>query len=189
MDRRTALRALAASAAVPLLSPSELAGLIEARRALRCSEPLYRPQALDEHQIALVRTVADLILPTTDTPGATDVGVHEFVDVIVSEWFDDDEADRFTAGLAQLDHDASERFGAGFLEVGAEQQTALVTEMDTRLFELRERDSEAASDSFFHWMKRLTLTGYFTSEEGAAVIGRRIIPGQFEGCLVPEATR
>ena len=38
-------------------------------------------------------------------------------------------------------------------------------------------------------MKRLTLTGYFTSEQGSRVIGRRIFPGRFEGCVVPEVTR
>ena len=49
--------------------------------------------------------------------------MHAFVDVIVAEWFDDDEAGRFTAGLAALDQSASDQFGAGFLEIEAEQQT------------------------------------------------------------------
>ena len=40
-----------------------------------------------------------------------------------------------------------------------------------------------------HLTDCFTITGYFTSEEGAAQTDYRIIPGRFEGCLVPEPAR
>lgn len=191
MDRRTAIRTLAAATALPLVSPEDFASLLEARRSLDCGGQArpFVPAALSAQQLAMVRTVADIILPRTDTPGASDVGVHEFIDIIVSEWFDADEADRFLRGLSALDTVSSVRTGSVFLESEPEQQIALVGELDGRLADLREAGDERAGESFFHWMKRLTLTGYFTSEEGMAALQHRRIPGAFEGCLVPEPTR
>jgi hypothetical protein len=49
-------------------------------------------QALDPHQAETVATIAELILPATDTPGAREAQVPEFIDVILAEWYDD--ADR-----------------------------------------------------------------------------------------------
>ncbi len=193
MDRRTALRTLALATAVPFGSPSELVALLHARRSLECKpggRP-FRPAALTPHEFELVRAVADVILPPSDTPGATDVGVHEFVDLIVAEWFDPPEAARFVAGLAELDATSMARHGSGFLEVAPDERTALVGELDAELTALRDAADPAVDPEapFFHWMKRLTLTGYFTSEEGLRLIDHRTVPGSFEGCFVPEPGR
>ena len=194
MDRRTALRALAAAAAFPFASSAEGESPREARRVLDCAPSgvgPFRGAAQTERQLAMVSVIADVILPPTDTPGATDAGVPGFVDLIVAEWFDPDEAERFTEGLAELDSGSSERFGRGFLEASPEQRSLLVTELDRALVESRERDAGGvdAPDTFFQWMKRLTLTGYFTSEPGLAAVGYRVVPGRFEGCVGPGAGR
>ncbi len=63
-----------------------------------------RPAAgLTDAQLALVGAIADTILPRTDSPSATDVGVPAFVDVIVSENYTDDERAAFLAGLDAID--------------------------------------------------------------------------------------
>lgn len=193
MDRRTAIRALATASVVPLASPTDLVALLDARRTLTRSptDRVFRPAALTPHELELVGTVADIILPPSDTPGATDVGVHEFVDLIVAEWFDPPEAARFTAGLAKLDATSTARHGSGFLDTGHDDRTELVAELDRELAELRDAEDPIVDpdETFFHWMKRLTLTGYFTSAEGLRLLDHRTVPGPFEGCLVPEAQR
>jgi hypothetical protein len=192
MDRRTALRTLAAASVVPWSSPHDLAVLLEARCAVaRASSEAFRPAALTPHELAVVSRVADIILPRTTTPGATDVGVHEFIDLIVAEWFDPDQQARFTSGLAGLDASAMDRFARPFLEISHDERVALVDELDAELASLRETEGPEpdAEDTFFHWMKRLTLTGYFTSEEGLHLTGYRTVPGRFLGCLAPESVR
>jgi hypothetical protein len=190
MDRRTALRTLAAATVVPWASPNDLRVLREARGTVDHQESgPFRPAALSSHELELVKAVADIILPRTTTPGATDVGVHEFIDLIVAEWFESQEAARFKAGLADLDAYATDRFGRAFLEGSRDQQITIVTELDEDLARLQQAGDPATDpeDTFFHWMKRLTLTGYFTSEEGLRLTGYRTIPGRFLGCLVPTA--
>ena len=190
MDRRTAIRTLAGATALPVLSATELAGALEARRTLGCAspDPLFRPVVLNPHQLDLVRSVADVILPPTDTPGASDLGVHEFIDLMLAEWFGAEESEVILAGLADLDRQAEVQHGADFLGASAEERHDLVTGLDEDLAALYQSgaDEGALASSFFYWMKRLTITGYFTSEEGAAQTDYRIVPGTFEGCLVPE---
>jgi len=193
MDRRTAIQTLAAATMLPLANSEELARLRRARRALEGSPgPDQAPRGvLSSREIEMVEAIAEIIIPETDTPGAAAVGVHEFIDLIVTEWFDPEEADRFRAGLAEFDERAREGHGTDFLACSADQQTALVADLDRELAELREAGPAAGdpTDTFFHWMKRLTLTGYFTSQEGMLVLEQDIIPGRFEGCVVLEAGR
>ena len=44
-----------------------------------------------------------MIIPETDTPGATSVKVPEFIDLILTEWASDDERAAFLAGLSDID--------------------------------------------------------------------------------------
>lgn len=193
MDRRTAIQTLAAATLFPLANSAELARLRQARRVLECS-PVQgsAPQgALNSHEIDMVETIAEIIIPETDTPGASAVGVHKFIELIVTEWFDPEEASRFQSGLAELDGQARVRHGADFLTCSGDQQTALVTDLDRELAERRVANPRVGGpeDTFFHWMKRLTLTGYFTSQEGMRVLEQEIIAGRFEGCVESEAGR
>jgi gluconate 2-dehydrogenase gamma chain len=188
MDRRSAVRTLATTAALPVLAPEQLSALLGARRSLRhAAAGDLPPAALTEGELEIVGLVADIILPRSETPSATDVGVPAFVDLIVSEWMDEDEAQELRGGLADLDAVAAERFGRAFAECVGDQQMTLVRELDDRL---PEAGTEAETpEGVYPTLKRLVLTGYFTTEAGAAQTGYRIIPGAFGGCVAPEAAR
>ncbi|WP_243663404.1 gluconate 2-dehydrogenase subunit 3 family protein [Rhodothermus marinus] len=67
MDRREALKRLALLTG-GALSMSTIAGVLGGCRA--GSAPGYRPQTLSSDQHELVATIAELIIPETDTPGA-----------------------------------------------------------------------------------------------------------------------
>src|SRR5436309_379224 len=103
MQRREALRFLGAATLAPLLAP------LSARERWALGLELHRKlasgaagQALSAPQLAQVRALADAILPRTDTPGAVDVGAPEFVDLLLAEWYPDDERQRLLAGLDAL---------------------------------------------------------------------------------------
>ena len=132
MDRRTALRTLAAGVALPVLSPADLYGLRSARTVVQCGVPPqpFIPATLSTEQLETVSIVADTILPPTETPGASDVGVPEFIDLMLTEWYDPDEVDVFLAGLAGLDEQARTRFGTSFNEASPDQHRTLVQDLD-----------------------------------------------------------
>jgi hypothetical protein len=186
MDRREALRTLGAFASLSLFTPDEQALAAEARRTLGWDLGHSYPRALSAHQLETVGLLADVILPATETPGATDVGVPAFIDLMVEEWLDEEESAAFLTGIEELDRTARDRFGATFAGAEPADRVTLVEELDQSL--TTPVDPDAGPD-FYRWMKRLTLTGYFTSEEGAALTGYRIVPGAFEGCSVSGGSR
>ena len=138
-----------------------------------------------------LEALADIIIPETDTPGAAEAGVTEFVTALVDGWLDDEDRDRFLAGLDTVDATARERFGADLADCPEAQRTQLVGEFDAELVRLREDPDARASRYFFHDVKRFTITAYFTSEVGLDALGYRTTFRTFEGCapLTPAESR
>lgn len=131
----------------------------------------------------LVLAITEHILPRTDTPGARDARVNEFIAVIVSEWYDAGERSRFKDGLADVDQRCQRQFGARFLEANSAEQEALLRELEAEVSALRQAKRDA-SRMFWPTIKGLTLFGYFTSElVQKEVLRTRISPGRFDGCV------
>ena len=173
MDRRDLLRAFGAATALALL-PRHTA---EAwARVAELEQGLRPPGALTTAQLALVGAIADTLLPRTDSPGATDVGVPAFVDVIVSDNYDDTERATFAAGLDALDGLARSSAGASFAELAPDARGHVIAaiEGDTN------RHTEPART---YWrLKGLIVHGYFTSEPVMKdVLHVQVLPGKFDG--------
>ena len=193
MKRRQAIGVLGGVAAGPLLMPSgSFAELLAwSERVRESSPPPQTPSHLTPPRTRVMAALAEIIIPETDTPGASEAGVTEFVAALVDGWLDDDDRDRFLAGLDTVDPAARERFGADFADCTAEQQSEYVGDLDAELTRMREDPEANASLYFFHHVKRFTITAYFTSEVGLAALGHRISFRTFEGCapLTPAETR
>jgi hypothetical protein len=175
MNRREVLLLLAGTAALP-------DQLLAVGRAVHKRVRAGTLRALDPHQNETVATIAELIIPKTDTPGAREAGVPAFIDVMLAEWGDDDQRKVFTAGLANVDERSRALFGKDFIASSAEQQVQILTDLDAELARLRDTKSDT-SKNFFQGVKWLTLTGYYTSEVGATTEQHfRIVPGRYEPC-------
>lgn len=144
--------------------------------------PQVAASLLTPPRARVMAAMAEAIIPVTDTPGASEAGVTEFVAALVDGWLDDDDRDRFLAGLDTVDPAARDRFGADFADCTRAQQAALVGNLDAELTRLRDDADTDETQHFFHDVKRFTLTAYFTSEVGLEAIGYRITFPAFEGC-------
>jgi len=175
MNRREVLLLLAGTAALP-------DQLFAIGRAVHKRVRPGTLRALDPHQNETVATIAELIIPKTDTPGAREAGVPAFIDVMLADWGDDDQRKVFTAGLANLDERSRALFGKDFIACSPIQQTQILTDLDAELARLRDTKADM-SKNFFQGMKWLTLTGYYTSEIGAtSELHYRVVPGRYEPC-------
>ncbi len=175
MNRREALLLLAGAAALP-------DQLLAVGRAVHNRVRAGTLRALDAHQNETVATIAELIIPKTDTPGARDAGVSAFIDVMLADWGDDEQRQVFAAGLANVDERSRASFGKDFVACTAQQQTEILTDLDYELARLRDTKSDT-SKNFFQGIKWLTLTGYYTSEVGASSeLHYRVVPGRYEPC-------
>jgi hypothetical protein len=126
---------------------------------------------LTETQHEIMARVAELIIPRTDTPGAIDAGVPDFMEVMLRDCYRKPAQDTFLAGVGELEQ-------KGFLKLSADQQTTILKQV--------EGEAQKTSDSSF-WLitKELTLLGYYTSEAGVkASFDYQPIPGRFEAIKI-----
>ena len=185
MKRRQAIGVLGGVAAGPLVMPSAaFAELLDwSQRVRRSRTESTSPSHLTPPRTRVMAALAEVIIPATDTPGASEACVTDFVAALVDGWLDDDHRDRFLAGLDTVDPAARERFGADFADCTAGQQSEYVGDLDAELTRLREDPGASVSRYFFHDVKRFTITAYFTSEVGLAALGHRTSFRTFEGCV------
>lgn len=195
MHRREALRLLASAAALPILS-REAFSMFQAVHEQLPEQAVLR--TLNPHQNATVTTIAEIIIPQTDTPGAKAARVNEFIDLILTEWYDDEEKSLFLTGLTETDASARALSGKDFVDCGEKLQTEILRGLDDDVAVARSEIRRGSSRrlpperNFFFMMKQLTLIGYYTSQIGfEQELHGEIIPARHAGCvpLKEEATK
>ena len=179
MHRRDALRFLGAATLAPLLAPlsgrerwvlgRELHARLAAGQAGR---------ALTAPQWAQLRALADAMLPRTDTPGALDVEAPEFVDLLLAEWYPEEERKQLLAGFDALDERCRSAQGRPFAELEEVGRVAFLTAIDGE-----KGDPGSAADSYQR-IKQQLIYGFLTAQPIAAIVNTTpIIPGHFDGCI------
>ncbi len=181
MNRREALHQVAWLMGGALSAPAVL-GILNGCTA---KQGTFRPVFLDEGQVALVGEIAEIMIPRTDTPGATDVGIAAFIDVMLKDAFPTEDQQRFSAGLQAFSAQAQRQHGMGFMQLQPAQRTALVqTVHDAALEAADTKDGDKVPRPFILMIKELTLLGYFTSEAGAKqVLQYNPAAGPYRGCV------
>jgi hypothetical protein len=188
MDRRQALQLLMGGAALQLVSHDLFAALRTARRLLAAETS---PRTLDPHQNATVAALAEMIIPKTETPGAADAGVGQFIDLILTEWYNDEERSRFLHGLADVDARTQTLFGKQFVDCSQDQRAQILMALGEQMMEeaYAVRDSvrryrgalPRPDKNFYYMLRHLTLTAYYTSEEAASNDQAfKVIPNRYE---------
>ena len=187
MHRRQALRLLASAATLPLLS-HEAFSLFQAVHDQLPEKTALK--TLNFHQNDTVTTIAELIIPQTNTPGAKAARVNEFIDLMVAEWYDDEEKSIFLGGLADVDVRAQGLYGKDFTLCDEKQQVELLQALDDEVAadrsqtDARRRRSRPPEKNFFFMMKQLTLVGYYTSQVGfEQELHGEIIPSRHAPCV------
>ena len=142
------------------LSPALVAGVTSAEKLHSGS----KNSRLNGHQRDLIAVLSELIIPATDTPGATDAKVPEFIDLIVSEWQTEAESAAFLDGLEAIDRYCTKHYQQDFLRCAEDQQVSVL-----RVFEKNANTEKTQNDTqpFFLALRELVVVGYFTSEAGA----------------------
>ncbi|MDP3852482.1 gluconate 2-dehydrogenase subunit 3 family protein [Phenylobacterium sp.] len=164
----------------------------------------WTPKALSPGQARVLEVVAELIVPATDTPGAREAGVPQFVDRAVSDFCSPADAQTIRTGLDRIDADARAAHGAAFAALQPDQQTALLRRYDaegkaprTPVAAVGRGETETGLSNqpspaveapkgppFFPMLRDLVTVGYFTSELGATQAVRYdAVPGAYKGCV------
>ena len=185
MDRREALKQVAWLMG-GAISAAAVLGLLQGCSSKQA--PLsWKPLFFNDEQAKFVTEVAEIIIPRTQTPGALDVGVPAFIDVMLKEAYPQDERERYLSGLKAFDEEAQRLQGKPFMQLPAEQRAAFVkTVHDAAVAAEREVDRRPGElqRPFILMTKELTLLGFFTSQVGATQVLQYVaIPGHYHGCV------
>jgi gluconate 2-dehydrogenase gamma chain len=146
-----------------------------------------QPSFLSDAHRAIVSGVADIIIPRTDTPGALDVGVPAFIDLMLRDVYLPADRDRYITGLAACDSEANSQHGKPFVALDSTQRLALVRKFhDAAIAEEHSARTQHVrmQRPFILMTKELTLLAFFTSQVGATQVLQYVaIPGSWHGCL------
>lgn len=151
----------------------------------------------DEHQPsdrqqALVADVADLVIPSTTTPGAGELGVGEFVILALAHGLSGTGApmasgtitpalrpfvrrDGSLQYLDWLEHTLNAAANGDFLRQDRDQRSKMLASLDSAAM------ARGADWSPWVAIKGLILTGYYTTETGGSrELRYELVPGRFD---------
>ena len=179
LTRRQALRRVGALLGGVVSAPT-VAGVLSGCRRQGGSD--WTPSVLSAAQNEMIDTMAEIMIPATDTPGASAANVNRFVDAIVGESWLEEDRKRFMGGLEETQARAKRQHGAPFGELSAEEQTAFVAELDEEHFGADAEEPDREEPPFYRSLKELVIVGYYTSEVGATQeLQTNIVPGYYDG--------
>ena len=162
IPRREALQRLALLVGTTLSLPVQA--------ALRGETSNEVPLVFSAGQQKLIANLADVIIPTTDTPGAKTAGVDQFIGYVIGHCTAPIQQETFQKGLQQTDSFSQVAFGKSFSELDNSQRIEIVNQLTQR------------EKPFFLNLRELTIVGYFTSEIGATKALEYLpVPGRFQG--------
>lgn len=169
MSRREALKKTATLLGGMALLPAALRSGVLSATTLDCNH-----SALAEitPYSRLIGVLSELIIPETDTPGAIKAGVPDYIELILSQWYNADERRAFLVGLATLDAIATKQGHAAFTQSPESAQVAILHKLDKQ-----------PQHNIFDEFKSLTVFGYYTSEAATKELNYSLIPSGYRACV------
>ena len=117
----------------------------------------YEASFFDDKSYLLLKDITDLIIPATDTAGALDIGVHRFIDIMLSEWASNETKNKYQNGLNLINEFVVNRYRKSFINCSIDDQKKILIDLDNGL----EKNELSA---FFADLKWFVISGYYTSE-------------------------
>ena len=152
--------------------------LTPAQRGVDASNELkvanWKPVFLDEHQNETLIILSDLIIPTTDTPGAKDALVNRYIDLVMAAETRENQKS-FLGNLAYIDGESMRKYKNTFRYLSREDQDDLLHSMAYPLAGSTWTGEEAGADpgfTNFEQLKTHITVAYYTSQIGLKELGR-----------------
>jgi gluconate 2-dehydrogenase gamma chain len=173
IDRRTLIHNLLQSGLALSLMPG-FAESAWSAVAAGIQKPML---GLGSAHAGVVGVIADVLLPRSDTPSATDVGVPAWIDVVVAEYLSDAQRSSFLADLGAIDSFALVTSGARVSTLNGSALAAVIASLDAAVVA---KDPTPAQRGYAQ-LKELVIVGYFTSKPVQTdILKVVVIPGRYD---------
>jgi len=155
-------------------------------------EPVEPPSVITlqdwEKRRSLILELAEIIIPSTDTPGAKEARVDKYIISVISKCYDQQQQRAFYSGLNEVEEFTKSTFGKTFLECDvssrqyiAEHFSNSIIDSSTLVLKIK---NKVLGKSFFHNLRELTVEGYCTSLLGATkALSYDPVPGAYSPCV------
>lgn len=200
MERRDALKAMAAVTGLPVLASSLAAQQPQPINRPAVQFPVVGPRGtptdpdllhpkkdwprkLSPGELATLALLVDTIIPAdAKSPSASAVGVPAWINEYVSAPYDGQMRDliRVRGGLAWLTVESEKRFGKAFTRLSAEERTQIC---DDICYLPKAKPEFQSAARFFDLVRDLTAVGFYTTDAGMRdlqYIGNMALP-KFDG--------
>jgi gluconate 2-dehydrogenase gamma chain len=145
----------------------------------------YKLLFFSAEQFRMVETLAEMIIPADDSPGAKEAGVAEFIDFMVANRvpvsarrdvkctqdaieMGIEAQNRFVAGLRWLNARSKSEFGLAFMDCSGDQQKALLEEL---AYKAKFKAGTEYGREFFQFLRDYVVVGFYTTKIGLESIG------------------
>jgi hypothetical protein len=141
-----------------------------------------------EKDIAFFDEVAETILPKTNTPGAREAAVGQFMATYSTDCYSKEQREILKDGITKLNESSEKMNKAPFLKTTADQKQNLLIDIDQEAKKyIADNTAKGIAEwppHYFTLMKQLVLFGFFTSKPGVTQVLRYMpVPGKYEGCI------
>jgi hypothetical protein len=184
MNRRDALKNTLLAMGYTISVPS----VITIFNSCNNSDPQkWQPQFFSAGQASLIGELAETILPKTNTPGAKDLKIDQFIDQFIKQVFSKEDQQLFLKGIDDFEKECRNINGKDFGKCSIEERNQLLKELEanspkTSLSIWGIDMKNGGPLTFYRRAKELTLLGYFTSREIAKeVLVYDPVPGVYTG--------
>lgn len=168
MERRVALKSMALAMGAMASLPSWASGWN--------TGSVPKGVLLSADQSKVLSGMVESIIPKTDTPGAGELGVGDFVQKMVKDCYDQKAQASLMKGVDNLESQSKKDFGKSFADAGKDQKLQLLQGM--------EKSGDTDQKAFFGLVKNLTIQGYMNSEYVMTNITHyEMIPARYHGCV------
>lgn len=168
ISRRVFIGATAFVVSAPLFS----AALNSANNLLEVNS---KGQFFTAEQLTVLTDVAELMIPKTDTPGATDAHVIPVLDGLMLTWASEQTKQQYTNIIRQIEQIATNTYDEQYIQLAHAQRYKLIEQLDVTAFTNPQTE---LSQSYRH-LKEMIFHIFYTSEQ--ANPDYALIPGTYKG--------
>jgi len=131
----------------------------------------YNPLYFSKTEFSLLSNIVDFLIPKTETPGALEMKVPQFIDIIISETYNNESKNNFSNKLKLLIED----FKSNNIDLSDfnSMKSKFVNDFNNKTHQ-----------EIYNQIRDLTVWGFKTSKEIALnVLNYNPIPGYQLGCI------
>ena len=169
MQRRSAVKNIALSIGASIILPSWA-------NAWNQNSFQHNYAKTSTSQEILLAEIVETIIPKTNTPGAKELNIQQFVPKMVMDCYDKKAQDVYKKGFDLVENNAKKSFSKSFTELDPKLRLEVLNKMS--------KSENSDEKNFIQLVKGLTIQGYLNSEY--VMTNLRIFefaPAHFYGCV------